>query len=143
MFERWFGVLRNWGTLPLRIATGLIFLAHGSQKLFGAFGGHGLKGTAGFLSQLGLEPAIFWAVVVAATEFFGGLFVLLGLLTRWASSSLSVVMVVALITVHAKNGFFLANHGYEYNLAILGMTLSLLFTGAGRASLDDALKIKI
>ena len=120
MFGNLFDVLKNWGTIPPRIALGLIFLAHGSQK-----------------------PAIFWAVVVATTEFFGGLCVLVGFLTRRASFFLSVVMVVAIITVHAKNGFFLANQGYEYNLAILGMTLSLLFTGAGKLCLDEVIGIKI
>jgi putative oxidoreductase len=128
----------GWAPLPARIALGLIFVAHGSQKLFGAFGGYGLGGTAQFLGGMGFRPAMFWAVLLGFTEFFGGLGVLVGLLTRLASIGIAVAMIVAVATVHARNGFFLQPNkpGFEFNLALIGICISLILSGAGRLSLD-------
>ncbi|ABG03874.1 DoxX [Rubrobacter xylanophilus DSM 9941] len=125
--------------LVLRVVLGVIFVAHGAQKLFGSFGGPGLKGTAGFFGQLGIRPAYPMAVAVGVVEFFGGLLAALGLLTPVAAVGIILVMVVAILTVHLRNGFFNQNGGYEFNLALIGIALALLLAGAGSYSLDAAL----
>ena len=131
--------LRDWAPLPARIALGVIFIAHGSQLVFGAFGGPGLAGTAGFLRQMGFKPALFWAALMAFTQFLGGLGVLFGLLTRLSAVGITIVMLVAIATVHLKHGFFLQNQGYEFNLALIGLAISLLFSGAGKFSIEGLL----
>jgi len=133
------GALRKasgWAPLPLRLALGVIFIAHGSQLLFGAFGGPGLSGSAAFLGKMGFRPPMLWAVLVAVTQFFGGLGVLVGLLTKLASVGIAIVMIVAIATVHWQHGFFLQNQGFEYNLALIGMCLALILSGAGKLSIE-------
>jgi len=129
----------GWAPLPARIALGIVFIAHGSQLLFGAFGGNGLAGTAGFLGKMGFRPPMLWAVLMAGTQFFGGLGVLVGLLTRLASLGIAIVMIVAIATVHWHNGFFLQpdKPGFEYNFALIGICVSLILSGAGKLSLDS------
>jgi putative oxidoreductase len=124
----------SFGLLLLRLALGTIFIAHGSQKVLGWFGGPGLAGTVGFMGQMGV-PA-FMAYIAAFAEFLGGIGILLGLLTRLASLGILSDMVVAVYLVHWKNGFFLQNKGFEYNVALIGMALCLIFAGAGCFSLD-------
>ena len=120
----------------IRVAAGLILVPHGAQKLFGWFGGYGLEGTAGFFAQnLGLEPGMFFAVLVGATEFFGGLLLALGLLTRPAAAAIAVLMAVA-ITVHLPNGFFWTSGGYEYPLLWGLIALAIAFRGGGELSVD-------
>jgi putative oxidoreductase len=126
------------GLLVLRVVLGVIFAAHGAQKLFGAFGGPGLKGTAGFHEQLGIKPPFAMAVLAGLAEFVGGILVAVGFLTPLAAVALIVTMAVAVFTVHIKNGFFSMNGGYEFNLALAAMALTLLLTGAGAYSLDAA-----
>jgi len=135
-------VLRTEDTLsalPLRLTAGLIFVAHGAQKLFGAFGGYGLEGTGQWMASIGLEPGYLMALMAGGAEFFGGLALILGLLTRPASAVLAITMIVAIFAVHAGNGLFMSNNGYEFGLALAGMSLALFFTGGGRFSLDRAL----
>jgi len=123
----------------IRVATGLILMPHGAQKLFGWFGGYGLEGTGGFFSQnLGLEPGLFWAALVGGIEFFGGLFLALGLLTRPVALAVAVVMAVAVI-VHLPNGFFWNAGGYEYPLLWSLIALAIAFKGGADLSLDRAL----
>ncbi len=123
----------------IRAATGLTLMPHGAQKLFGWFGGYGLEGTAGFFSQnLGLEPGLLWAALVGGIEFFGGLFLALGLLTRPAALAVAIVMAVA-ITVHLPNGFFWNAGGYEYPLLWGTIALAIAFKGGADLSLDRAL----
>jgi putative oxidoreductase len=129
------------GLLVLRLVLGVIFAAHGAQKLFGSFGGPGLKGMAGFHEQLGIKPPYLMAVLAGLAEFVGGILVAVGFLTPVAAVALIVTMVVAVLAVHLKNGFFAQNGGYEFNLALAGMALTLLLTGAGALSLDSALGI--
>ena len=136
---------RDVGPLCLRVAIGVIFLAHGSQKLFGLFGGAGLQATGQFFGQIGFQPGVFWAAVAGATEFFGGLAVLLGTGTQIAALLLSAVMLVAMVKVHLPNGFFLnfamtpgVGHGIEYNVALIGGCLALLFGGPGKFSAECA-----
>ncbi len=124
----------------IRVATGLILMPHGAQKLFGWFGGYGLEGTGGFFAQnLGLEPGLFWAALVGGVEFFGGLFLALGLLTRPAALAVAVMMAVAVITVHLPNGFFGNAGGYEYPLLWGLIALAIAFKGGAELSLDRAL----
>lgn len=128
--------------LPLRISLGLIFIGHGSQKLFGWFGGRGLDTTADFFSQkLGLVPGIFWAILAGSGEFFGGLLVLLGFFTRFGALNIAIVMLVAMLKVHA--GAFFLPEGIEYTLALLSSSISLMITGGGKFSVDSVIERKI
>ncbi len=128
--------------LMIRLPLGVIFIAHGGQKLFGWFGGRGLAATlADYERFLGIPP--FLAAVGLALEFFGGLAVLIGLATRTAALGLAVIMLVAIARVHIANGFFInwqltpgRGHGIEMNLALLGMSLALVTGGAGRFAID-------
>jgi len=126
-------------TLALRIPVGIIFMAHGSQKLFGWFGGYGLAGTGQWMESVGLSPGYVMALLSGSAEFFGGLAVLLGLLTRPAAAVLSFTMLVAIFSTHIHNGLFMANNGYEFALALLAVTVSLIVGGAGGASVDRAI----
>lgn len=128
--------------LMLRVPLGLIFMAHGSQKLLGLFGGKGLTATfASFEKELGIPPVITLLVIIA--EFGGGFGVLTGLLTRFSAAGIAAVMAGAIYKVHWHNGFFLnitcapgRGHGVEYDLALLGMAMFLLITGGGRWCID-------
>jgi putative oxidoreductase len=123
----------------IRAATGLALVPHGAQKLFGWFGGYGLDGTGGFFAQnLGLEPGLFWAALVGGVEFFGGLLLALGLLTRPAALAVATVMAVA-ITVHLPNGRFWNAGGYEYPLLWGLIALAIAFRGGANLSFDRAL----
>lgn len=126
--------------LPIRLGAGVIFVAHGAQKLFGWFGGYGLEGTAGWMSSIGLEPGLLMAAMAGSAEFFGGLLLIIGLLIRPAALMLAITMAVAIITAHLSNGFFLANNGYEFGLALLAVSVSLVFRGAGSLSADHWLQ---
>jgi putative oxidoreductase len=129
----------GWSPLALRIPVGLIFAAHGAQKLFGWFGGYGLEGTGQWMGSIGLAPGYLMALLAGSAEFFGGLALVLGLLVRPASAALAFAMAVAILSVHIDKGLFVSNNGYEYGLALLAVSFSLVLTGAGRASLDAAL----
>lgn len=126
-------------TLPLlRVATGLLLMPHGAQKLFGALGGYGLAGTGQFFDSIGYSPGVFWALVVGTVEFFGGLAIALGLATRIAATLAFVVLVNAAL-FHLPNGPFVGNGGYE--LALLWAVAALVFAvrGGGSLSVDKAL----
>lgn len=129
----------GFGPLVLRVPVGIIFVAHGAQKLFGAFGGYGLEGTGQWMASIGLNPGYLMALLAGGAEFFGGLALIVGLLTRPAAAVLAVTMLVAIFSVHIDKGLFMSNNGYEYALALLAASVSLLFSGAGRLSLDAAL----
>ena len=125
--------------LVLRIPVGLILAAHGAQKLFGWFGGYGLEGTAQWLASIGLAPGTLMALLAGGAEFFGGLALVLGLLTRPAALVAAFTMLVAIFAVHIGNGLFMANNGYEYALTLFAATAALAIQGGGRFSLDGAL----
>ncbi|NMG34234.1 DoxX family membrane protein [Azoarcus sp. TTM-91] len=125
--------------LALRVPVGIIFIAHGAQKLFGLFGGYGLEGTGQWMESIGLTPGYLMALMAGSAEFFGGLALLIGLLVRPAALSLSFAMLVAIFSVHIHNGLFMSNNGYEFGLALLAAAVSLLFSGAGSLSLDQAI----
>lgn len=126
------------GLLILRLVLGIIFLAHGAQKLFGAFGGGGIAGTAGFFGSLGIPMPQVMAVVVAVFEFLGGLLVLIGFLTPLGGLMITAVMAGAIATVHMSKGFFVGNGGIEFPLMLLASGLALAFTGPGRFSVEGA-----
>ncbi len=127
------------GTLVLRVPVGIIFAAHGAQKLFGWFGGYGLEGTGQFFASIGLHPGYLMALLAGAAELIGGLALVFGLLVRPAAAALAFAMLVAIFAVHIGQGFFMSNNGYEYALALLAASLCLLFSGGGRCSVDAAL----
>lgn len=127
--------------LILRLVLGGIFVAHGAQKLFGSFGGPGIEGTAGFHEQLGIKPAKPMAVLAGLAEFVGGILVIAGFLTPLAALALIVVMIVAILKVHLKNGFFATSEGYEFNLALIAVAVALLLAGSGAYGTDAALGI--
>ncbi len=130
----------NWAPLALRLPVGIIFIAHGAQKLFGAFGGYGLEGTGQWMASIGLEPGYLMALLAGSGEFFGGIAILLGLLTRPAALVAAFTMIVAIFTVHIGNGLFMSNNGYEFGLALLAASVSLLISGGGNLSADQALQ---
>jgi putative oxidoreductase len=129
----------SWGLTALRIPIGIIFVAHGAQKLFGWFGGYGLEGTGGWMASIGLTPGYLMALLAGSAEFFGGLALIAGLLVRPAAAALAFAMVVAIFSVHIGNGLFLANNGYEFGLALLAAAVALAISGAGNGSVDRAL----
>ena len=127
------GKYSNTGTLILRLVFGLVFLFHGYLKVID------ISGTAGFLSSLGVPVPLFFTIVVTAVEFLGGILLILGLLTRLVGLLLAIDMLVALIIVHAKNGFFIVNGGYEFVLVLMAVGVMYLLHGAGKYSLDAKL----
>jgi putative oxidoreductase len=129
----------SWAPLALRVAAGVIFVAHGAQKLFGWFGGYGFEGTAGWMASIGLQPGWLMAALAGGAEFFGGLALIIGLLVRPAAFVLAITMLVAIFSVHWENGLFMANNGYEFALSLLAATVSLVISGAGKASVDARL----
>ncbi len=127
----------GYGLTILRITAGVTFVAHGSQKLFGWFGGYGLAGVGEWMESIGLAPGYLMALMAGSAEFFGGLALILGLLARPAAAVLAVTMLVAIASVHLANGFFMSNNGYEFALALLAISLAVLSEGAGKLSLDQ------
>jgi putative oxidoreductase len=130
-------------TLPIRVAAGTIFAAHGAQKLFGWFSGYGLQGTAGWLDSIGLGPGLLMASLAGGAEFLGGLLLIIGLLTRPAALTLAITMIVAIFAVHIEHGLFIANNGYEFALALLAVSVALVLRGAGSLSFDQVLYRKL
>jgi putative oxidoreductase len=133
----------DWGLLVLRLALGGSFLLHGSQKLFGAFGGHGLDAFSQMIGGLGLPgSALLWGALAAGSEFFGGLAVLLGVLTEFGALAIAAVMIVAIWKVHGKNGYFSTDNGYEYPLLILAVCAALILAGPGWLALWDPFRYR-
>jgi len=122
--------------LPLRLITGVIFVTHGAQKLFAWFGGYGLDGTGQWMESIGLSPGYLMAFMAGSAEFFGGLFLIAGFLTRPTSFVLAITMIVAIFSVHISNGLFMSNNGYEFALSLLAITLGLFIQGGGKHSID-------
>jgi putative oxidoreductase len=124
------------GLLALRLVIGLAMAAHGSQKLLGWFGGHGLAGTGGFFEMLGFRPGRAFAVAAGATELASGILIALGFLGPVGPALMLSVMIVAALTVHWKNGFFATSNGIEITALFGATALALAFTGFGQFSLD-------
>ena len=139
--ELLFATSPAWAITVIRIVLGVIFFAHGAQKVLGWFGGYGLKGTTGYFSSIGLPLPIGY--LVCFFEFLGGIGLLLGLLTRLAALAVMIVMVGAIAKVHWTNGFFInweitpgKGHGFEANLAFVAMALACFIAGGGALSVD-------
>lgn len=133
----------NSSTAPLiaRLALGIVMFPHGAQKMLGWFGGYGFSGTMGFFTQTMHIPALFAFLAIFA-EFAGSLALIAGLLSRLAAFGIGIVMVVAVLTSHLANGFFMnwygnqKGEGFEYHLLAIGLALMVVIHGAGKASLD-------
>jgi putative oxidoreductase len=127
------------GRLLLRLSVGGFFFGHGTQKLFGWFGGNGLQATAEGFEHLGIRPGKANAVIAGAAEAGGGALLAAGLATPLAASALTATMITAIETVHAKNGPWVTKGGYEYNVVLIAALLALVEVGPGALSLDDRL----
>ena len=144
MIRRLLATDESAATAILRLVLGIVFFAHGAQKTFGWFGGFGFSGTMAFFTGTMHIPAPLAFLAIAA-EFFGGLGLILGFLTRIAAFGIGVTMVVAIATVSSSVGFFMnwfgtqRGEGYEYHLLVLAMTTFLMIRGAGAFSVDRAL----
>lgn len=121
-----------WGIFVLRVIVGLVFLMHGGQKLFV----YGFGGVAGSMANLGIPFPSLSAVVVTTVEFLGGAALVAGFFTRWAAALLATEMLVAILAVHLKGGFFLPA-GFEYALTMLAANISLLLTGSGAGAVEN------
>ena len=126
--------MRSWGLTILRVAVGIVFLAHGWQKVF-TFGIHGVQG---MLAHMGFPYPAFFAPVSMGVEFLGGIALILGLLTLWAAILLAINMAVAIMKVHLPHGFFLPG-GYEFAFTLFAANVALALAGPGAAALDSVL----
>lgn len=124
------------GLLLLRVIIGLLFAGHAMQKLAGWFGGHGILGTGGFFESIGITPGRSMALLAGVAELAGGLLFALGLATPFAALLIVLTMVVAIIKVHGKNGLWVTQNGYEYNLVLIVIAIAVALTGPGDYSLD-------
>jgi putative oxidoreductase len=125
--------------LLLRLCVGGLFVGHGTQKLFGWFGGYGLDATAAGFESMGLRPGRHNAIAASAAEAGGGAAFALGLATPLAASALTATMLTAIHRVHLKNGPWVTKGGYEYNLVLIAAVLAITETGPGKVSLDHVL----
>ena len=136
------------GPLVARLVLGLVMFPHGAQKVLGWFGGHGFAGTMQFFTGTMHIPAVFAFLAIAA-EFAGALGLIVGLLSRVAAFGVASVMVVAILTAHASNGFFMnwagdqKGEGFEYHLLAIGLALVVMIQGAGKASLDGLISSRL
>jgi putative oxidoreductase len=130
------------GRLLARIVLGTLFVGHGTQKLFGWFGGPGLERTTAMMDSLEMRPGRRNAVLASASETFGGALIAAGALTPLAAAALIGTMITAIRTVHFKKGFWNANGGYEFNLALIAALVALVDGGPGSLSVDSALGIE-
>lgn len=136
MFRKLIATTPLWVTVPIRLGLGVIFVAHGAQKVLGSFNGPGLAKFASFPAPFPfMRPAWLWMGAAAFAELIGGALVLVGLFTRLGAFLLFCTMLTAAVGVHWKGGLFLPE-GFEYALALLAMSLALLISGGGMASID-------
>ena len=130
------------GMLVLRVLFGAAMAAHGGQKLFGWFGGYGLKATGGFFEQLGFRPGVAFAAAAGLSEFGGGVLLAVGLFTPFGAAAILAAMLVAMATVHLKNGFFAMTNGIELPLLYATVALGFLLGGGGVLSFDALLRLE-
>ncbi|HVH95757.1 MAG TPA: DoxX family protein [Bacillus sp. (in: firmicutes)] len=126
----------NIGLLIIRVVIGVIFMGHGAQKLFGWFGGYGIKGTGGWFESIGIKPGATMALLAGLTELIGGILFTLGLLTPLAGIMIAGTMVMAIAKVHAPNGLWSTENGYEYNLTVIAVVIGVALIGPGQYALD-------
>lgn len=148
MFKKLFQTQDDVVTLILRLILGVVFFPHGMQKLLGWFGGYGFSGTLGFFTGTMGIPVVF-AVLAILAESLGSLGLLTGLLTRVAALGITVNMIVAVLMVHLKNGFFMnwdgkqPGEGFEYHLLAIAIGIALIIRGGGKWSLDNVIAKKL
>lgn len=123
------------GILLIRLVIGLTFMGHGAQKLFGWFGGYGLKGTGGWLESIGVRPGVWMAFLAGAGEMVGGALFAAGVLTSVGAALIVIIMLVATFTVHAKNGYWATANGFEYNLVLIAIAIGVALIGPGSYTL--------
>jgi len=133
----------DFGLLILRLVLGLTLAGHGSQKMFGWFGGGSLKGTTGWIGKMGFRPAWFWGLMAALSEFGGGVLLTLGLLSPFGSLGIIAAMLIAIVKVHWSKGFWNAKGGIEFPLINLAAALAVGLLGPGDYSLDSALSLNL
>ena len=139
MFRKIIATAPTWITVPVRLALGTIFIAHGAQKVFGLWGGRGLSAYIEGTPPFGfMRPGWLWLAAAAFAEFLGGILVLLGFLTRFGALGIGIVMLVATLGVH-WGAFFMNNRGIEFTFALLAMAIALMIAGGGQASIDRLL----
>jgi putative oxidoreductase len=131
------------GLLVLRLVIGLTVAAHGAQKLFGWWGGPGIKGWTGAMTRMRIRPPAPWAWISALAELLGGLFLALGLLSPLGNFAIAAAMLVAVALVHWAKGFWNGKGGFEFNLSILAAVTTLALTGSGNYSLDALLGVHL
>lgn len=140
MFRRLMATSATWFTLPIRLGLAAVMIGHGAQKVLGSFSGPGfnayISGTTPFSF---MRPTWLWLSAAAISEFVGGILIGLGFLTRVGAFFIACTMLTAVVGVHWTGGFFAANRGYEYPLSLLAMSLALMISGGGQASVDRAL----
>lgn len=119
------------GLLLIRLVFGLTFAAHGTQKLFGWFGGYGIAGTGGFFESIGIKPGKLNAFLAGSAELIAGLLLALGIFTPVAAALIAITMVVSIAKVHGANGYWATAGGYEYNVAIMAVAIGIALTGPG------------
>jgi putative oxidoreductase len=144
MFHKLFSTSNDYTLTIVRLVLGLTFFMHGAQKMLGWFGGYGFHGSMGFFTQqLGIPAPLAFLAICA--EFFGGLGLLVGLLSRIAALGIIVNMLVAIATVHHVNGFFMnwtgqqKGEGFEYHLLAIALAIVVLIKGSGAVSIDRAI----
>ena len=134
----------SWSSLVLRLVLGVVFFAHGSQKMLGWFGGYGFSGTMAFFTQQMHIPMPL-ALLVFIAEFFGSMGLIIGFLSRVAAFGIACAMIGAVLMVHLPNGFFMnwsgknAGEGYEYFLLVIAICVALMLRGSGKWSVDRAI----
>ncbi|PMG29595.1 DoxD-like family protein [Shewanella sp. 10N.286.52.C2] len=139
MFNKVIQSNAGFAALVLRVPVGIVLAAHGAQKLFGWFGGYGLEGTGQWMASIGLAPGYLMALMAGSAEFFGGLALIFGLLTRPAALVNAFAMLVAIFSVHISHGLFISNNGYEFALALFAATFALAIQGGGKFAIDNRL----
>jgi putative oxidoreductase len=143
MLKRLMATSNDVAFTTLRVVLGVVFFAHGAQKMLGWFGGYGFQGTMGFFEHMGMPAPV--AFLIICTEFFGGLGLIVGLLSRIAALGIGVEMIGAIFLVHLPNGFFMnwfgtqKGEGFEYHLLVIAVAAALLLRGSGAFSLDRSL----
>ena len=143
MFDKLFRTEPELSILLLRLALGIVFFAHGAQKMLGWFGGGGFSGTMDAMTGMGMPAVIVFLIIIG--EFFGALGLLAGFLSRVAAGGIGIIMLGAIFMVHAQNGFFMywygnqQGEGFEYHLLAIGICMALLIKGSGALSIDRML----
>ncbi|MBG9733105.1 oxidoreductase [Paenibacillus alvei] len=128
--------MADYGLLLIRLVIGLTMMGHGAQKLFGWFGGYGIKGTGGWFESIGMRPGPLMALMAGLTELAGGLLFALGFLTWLGAAFIVGTMLVAIVKVHGANGYWVTSNGIEYNVMLIAAAIGVALIGAGAFSLD-------